>query len=148
MDDSDQPISGYSVRLQRMRKELSRQLAAPTASIPGSRSIVAWYLQSADAALVRRSDLEQMLGDDPQLLEIARSLSEEEINAGKPAPTFNQGDAVEVIVNAKNITYHKGRVRSVQWHEQERHWLYLLEDDRGKNVGKRYLAEDLRPVSD
>jgi hypothetical protein len=148
MDDSDQPISGYVVRLQRMREELSRQLAAPTASVAGPRNIVAWYLQNADAALVRRSDLVQMLRDDPQLLEMARSLSEEEISAGKPAPKFGHGDAVEVIVNAKNITYHKGRVRLVQWHSQERHWHYLLEDDQGRNVSKRYLAEDLRPVAD
>lgn len=66
MDDSDQPISGYGVRLKWMRDELSRQLAAPTASIPGRRSIIAWYLRSADAALVRRSDLEMMLSDDPR----------------------------------------------------------------------------------
>jgi hypothetical protein len=147
MNDSDQPISGYGVRLQRMREELSRQLAAPTASIAGTRSIVAWYLQSADAAMVRRPDLMQMLSDDAQLLQVAQSLSDEEIGAGKPAPTFNNGDAVEVIVNAKNITYHKGRVRLVQWHDKERHWHYLLEDDQGRNVSKRYIAEDLRLVA-
>jgi hypothetical protein len=147
MDDSEQPVSGYGLRLQRLREELSRQLVAPTASIAGQRSIVGWYLQQEHTAGVGRFDLEQMLGDDAQLLELARSLTDEEISAGKPAPTFNHGDAVEVIVNAKNITSHKGRVRQVQWQDTERHWLYLLADENGKNVSKRYLASDLRAIA-
>jgi hypothetical protein len=73
MDDSDQPVSGYGLRLQRLREELSRQLAAPAASIAG-----------------------------------------------------------------------QGRVRQVQWHDTERHWLYLLADENGNNISKRYLASDLR----
>ena len=147
MDDPDQPISGFGTRLQGLREELSRQLAARTASIPGQRNIVAWYLQYGYASGIQRYDLEQMLVGDPELLEMAKSLSDEEVSAGKPSPEFDHGDTVEVIVNAKNTTYHKGHVRLVQWHSEERQWLYLLEDDQGKKVSKRYLASDLRAIA-
>jgi hypothetical protein len=146
--DSNQPVSGRGTWLESLREELSRQLAAPAASVAGTKSIIAWYMQRGYAMGVPRADLEIMLAGEPQLAEIARSLSDGEIGQGKPAPDFNDGDAVEVIVNAKNTTYHKGHVRLVQWHTNERKWLYLLADEQGRNVSKRYSADDLRTVAD
>jgi hypothetical protein len=56
---------------------------------------------------------------------------------------FVVGQEVEVIVNARNLTYHRGTVRSVTWHFNEQKWMYLLEE-AGRRVSKRYDARDLR----
>jgi hypothetical protein len=146
MDDSNRPVSGYGVRLAWLRQELARDLSARTASISGDKNIVGWYLQQGYAMGMARADLEQMLADQPRLLKVARSLSDEEVSEGKPAPAFDHGDAVEVIVNAKNIAYYKGYVRSMQWHYKEQRWFYLLTDNQGRNIKKRYIASDLRAL--
>lgn len=36
----------------------------------------------------------------------------------------------------------------MHWHDEERKWYYLLEDDSGRNVSKRYPATDLRAIAD
>jgi hypothetical protein len=146
MEDSNRAVSGYGIRLRWLRQELSRDLSARTASIAGDRNIVAWYLQQGYAMGLARADLEQMLANEPRLLKVARSLSDAEVSQGKPSPAFDHGDAVEVIRNAKNTTYHKGYVRSMQWHYKEQRWFYLLTDDQGRNIKKRYLVTDLRAL--
>ena len=50
---------------------------------------------------------------------------------------------VEVIVNAKNITCHKGVIRQIIWHSKDQRWHFWLEED-GRKVSKRYAAADLR----
>jgi hypothetical protein len=68
------------------------------------------------------------------------------VSIEKPSPEFNVGDAVEVVVNSANPTYHKGCVRQVIWHFRDRRWCYLLEEN-GKKVSKRYTGSDLRAVA-
>lgn len=148
MDRFARAISGYGTRLKWLRQELARDIAVQTTSISRNRRIVVWYLQQGYAMGMQRAHLELMLSDQPQLLAIAKTLSAEEISAGKPPPQFNHGDGVEVIVNAKNVTHHKGHVRSIQWHYKERRWFYLLTDNQGKNVSKRYWGSDLRRIRD
>jgi len=62
----------------------------------------------------------------------------------RPPPRFVVGQAVRVVLNARNTTAHCGTVRDVVWHfKQERYHYYLLEN--GKKVSKRYSDEDLEP---
>ena len=90
-----------------------------------------------------RQELEASLCPMPELQAIAASLSDEEVSQGKPPPAFIEGQCVEVIVNARNTTYRKGRVRGVNWHHKEGQWIFVLEEN-GKKVSKRYEAKDLR----
>jgi hypothetical protein len=68
------------------------------------------------------------------------------VSLEKPPPEFNLGDAVEVVVNPVNLTYHKGCVRQIVWHFKHRMWFYWLEESE-KKVSKRYAASDLRAVA-
>lgn len=69
--------------------------------------------------------------------------TDDDLRADKPPMEFVQGQCVEVIVNARNTTCHRGTVRSVVWHYKAKKWMYLP-DDGGRRVSKRYEASDLR----
>ena len=56
---------------------------------------------------------------------------------------FELGDKVEVILNHRNKTFHKGKIRQVIWHNKDNCWNYYLEEN-GKKIQKRYLSEDLK----
>jgi hypothetical protein len=62
-----------------------------------------------------------------------------------PQPDFAIGDLVEVRVGGNNQTPHVGTVRDVVWHFKDNRYNYYLIED-GKNISKRYLAEDLARV--
>jgi hypothetical protein len=81
----------------------------------------------------------------PELQAIAAELSNEDISQGKPTPPFVEGQIVEVIVNARNTTYRKGRIRSLNWNHKEGQWIFFLEED-SKNVSKRYEAKTFAPL--
>jgi hypothetical protein len=62
-----------------------------------------------------------------------------------PAPVFPVGTEVEVIINDRNRTYHRGVVASMIWH----HKAETLPDRliaHGKKISKRYEACDLRAL--
>lgn len=107
------------------------------------RDLVAWYMKYGHSLAVPRSAMENALLQNPELHAIAASLTDDEWRAGKPLMEFLPGQEVEVIVNARNTSYHRGTVRSVTWHFKEQKWIYLL-DEAGHNVSKRYEARDLR----
>lgn len=54
------------------------------------------------------------------------------------------GARVEVIVNAKNTTYHTGVIRQMIWHSKHGQWWYFWREENGRKVSKRYMASDLR----
>ncbi len=66
-------------------------------------------------------------------------------DTNNPAPAFSIGAEVEVIVNERNRTYHRGIIASAIWHHKAKTWHYRLAAN-GKKISKRYEACDLRPV--
>ena len=60
-------------------------------------------------------------------------------------PEFRVGDKVEVILNERNTTPHKGIVNDVIWHFKYEQWFYMISEN-GKKVSKRYFATDLRKI--
>jgi hypothetical protein len=63
----------------------------------------------------------------------------------RPDPEFQVGDRVQVVLNNRNRTFHRGLVREVVWHIKDGRYNFYLEA-KGKKVSKRYLAEDLESV--
>jgi hypothetical protein len=57
-------------------------------------------------------------------------------------PRFAFGEEVRTLPPA---TLRQGRIREIMWHYKERREFYLIEV-HGKNVSKRYWAEDLGAV--
>jgi hypothetical protein len=140
MSSSDQPITSHHTRLEWLVGELKQLLGRPgTYASP----VVAWYIRYGLSIGLSRLELEAPLGAMPELKAIAIKLSDKDISEGKPIPAFVEGQLVEVIVNARNTTYRKGRIRGLNWHHKKGQWIFLLEEN-GKNVSKRYEAKDLR----
>jgi hypothetical protein len=129
--------------LAREADEFVEHLASPGSNVVGERAIVGWYLAKGLRFGLHRIELEAALATRPRLQAVAASLSENEIAQGKSPPQLLVGQSVEVVVNAKNITYHRGTIREVIWHHNERAWHYYLEAN-GKKIGKRYAVSDLR----
>lgn len=125
--------------------ELRAHLASPGASSVTSKEVVGWYMRYGYSLGVDRDILEGALEAMPEAREIAKGLSSSDIEAGKPPPEFGTGQLVEVVVNARNLTYHRGTIRELSWHHKEGKWMYLL-TEAGKKIGKRYEARDLRAV--
>jgi hypothetical protein len=140
---SDQPTTSRHTSLAWLVDELKQQLGSPGYLVTGANPDVAWYMRYGFSIGLNRDDLEASLGAMPELQAIAANLSDEDISQGKPTPTFIEGQVVEVIVNARNTTYRKGRIRSLSWYHKEGQWIFLLEED-GKKVSKRYETKDLR----
>lgn len=143
--ENDSPINSYDTGLKRLREELDRQLASNNAHIPGARALIGWYFRYGFSLGYRREDLQASLASRPDLQAISFSLSEDEILDGKPSPELSVGEEVEVIVNGRNSTYHKGVVESVIWHHNSKVWHYRLVEN-GKSVSKRYESRDLRRI--
>jgi hypothetical protein len=62
-----------------------------------------------------------------------------------PAPRYQVGQPVRVILNARNRTAHAGIIRRVVWHGKDSQYNYYLEE-AGKKISKRYLEEDLELI--
>lgn len=107
--------------------------------------LVKWFLDG-DLLGFDRKDLESVLSEHEELQETLSKLDPNDVSCGRHPPEFRSGDSVEVIVNAKNLTYHMGTVRKEVWHLKDRRWNFYLEAN-GKKIGKRYLANDLRKTS-
>ena len=145
MTEPGQPITSHHTRLEWLAAELKRQLASPGATVVDEKSVVGWYLSYGYSLGLSRDELHFYLRSIPSARAVAERMSEDEIALGKPAPEFVQEQRVEVLVNAKNTTYHSGTVQAVTWHHKEGKWYFTLEEN-GKKVSKRYEARDLRAV--
>jgi hypothetical protein len=141
----NEPITSYHTGLQRLHNELLRQLMLKEMSFVQLREVISWYFSYGYSLGFSRKEMEEALSENAQHMEIASTLSELEIQNGKPAQEFSIGESVEVIVNAKNTTYHSGRIIEIIWHHKESKWYYLIEEN-GKKVSKRYEAKSLRNV--
>lgn len=64
----------------------------------------------------------------------------------RPTPRYRLGDRVSVVLNDRNKTPHEGVIRKIVWHFKAETYHYWLEE-AGRDVSKRYLAEDLRPLA-
>ncbi|WP_410495515.1 hypothetical protein QTL86_16730 [Cellulosilyticum sp. ST5] len=106
---------------------------------------VGWYLLEGISSGIQKEWLLEVLADYNRLYDIAISLSEKDIQVGRKPPLFREGDMVEVIVNAKNITYHKGIIHTVTYHSKDREWNYFI-CENNKKVSKRYYAADLKLI--
>lgn len=142
MPSEHHALSGYQSRLEWLVRELTRQLALPAADFPEA-SPVAWYMRQGFDLGFQRKDLEAALSGGPHLQRMATGLTDAEISQGKPVPEYPMGARVEVIVNAKNITWHQGVIRQIIWHSKDQQWYFWLEEN-GRKVSKRYAASDLR----
>jgi hypothetical protein len=142
MKKSNQPVSGYGVRLEWLEGQF-RDFAERAQREDELRSVAGWYLRYGFNLGMKRKDLLSAVNDRPKLVKLLKGITEAEIQAGKPLPVFPVGTEVEVIVNAKNLTYHKGTICEVNWHHKNEVWNYYLKEN-GKKVKKRYLEQDLR----
>ena len=67
-----------------------------------------------------------------------------ELPSGVPAPAFELGAIVDVLVNEYNHTPRTGSIRTRVWHYKQRSWAYQLLVN-GRKVSKRYFERDLTP---
>ena len=137
----EKPVSGYGVRLEQHRTEFWRfwQLCENETE---RVDLIKWYFEG-DCLGLKREDLLGAVHGEAAVEELLDGSEFAQGTAGKHPPEFRQGDLVEVIVNAKNLTHHVGTVRDAIWHLRDRRWnFYILAG--GKKVGKRYLTSDLR----
>ena len=140
----NEPISGYYLRLNWLKTELYKDVERCNNN-EELLSCVAWYMSYGFAIGMKKDDLISNLNTDPRLLNTAQSLSEEDILRGRKPPAFRHGDIVEVIVNAKNLTHHKGVIYDMRWHGDRKEWYYFILED-GKKVSKRYFYDDLKLI--
>lgn len=104
---------------------------------------VGWYLLEGITNGLQKEWLLKEVVDYKELYDIAIALSEEAIQRGRKPPLFREGNLVEVIVNAKNTTYHKGIIQTITYHFKDHEWYYYIcENDR--KVSKRYDSTDLK----
>jgi hypothetical protein len=91
-----------------------------------------------------RSALRSAMEDD-QLTDNARLAAPSlKRPSDMPEPAFYLNDRVEVALNERNRTVHRGSVRDTLWHYKERRWYFLLRSESGAKISKRYTADDLR----
>lgn len=61
-----------------------------------------------------------------------------------PSPILHDGQHVRVVLNDDNRTPHRGTIRTKVWHYKDQCWYFLLRDDTGREISKRYAARDLQ----
>lgn len=59
----------------------------------------------------------------------------------RPAPTFLYGDSV-LIIKKQN----KASVKYAVWHYNDQYYYYMLADENGKPLKKRYMADELEKL--
>jgi len=60
-----------------------------------------------------------------------------------PAPRYNQGASVEVILNKRKRTFHIGTMVDIYWPFKAHKRFYLLEENI-KVLNRRYFEDELR----
>ncbi|TXI48221.1 MAG: hypothetical protein E6Q50_11610 [Lysobacter sp.] len=140
------PICGRTSRLRWLRLELEKQAGHPGASRIQPIEMIGWYLRCGFSMGLSREELTCALRDETEWLKLAETASDQDIAQGKSPPEYSIGQHVEVVVNARNITYRQGIVSDMMWHHHEGIWHYFIEEN-GKRIGKRYETRDIRPVA-
>lgn len=138
----EKPICGAGVRLEWLKNEFyCKSLACINAE--ELKDLAGWYLSEGLRMGFNKNLLLENIKDNEKLKNICDVLTEQEISRGKIPPVFREGDEVEVIVNAKNLTYHRGCISQIIYHGNEKEWFYHI-CENGKKVGKRYFERDLK----
>ena len=145
MTDLGAPVSGRDSRISWVVEQLDRFLASSSGQATEVAELVAWYMSYGISLGATRDELLAALRSRPELASVAEALTEEEIERGKPPPEFRIGDSIEVVLNGRNYTYHKGKICDAGWDHVQRLWLYSIESN-GKRISHRYEARDLRAV--
>ncbi|MCN9244068.1 hypothetical protein NGF19_25355 [Streptomyces sp. RY43-2] len=81
--------------------------------------------------------------DGDRLTDQARAAVLAGDGAKLPAPEFQHGQRVHVVVNDRNHTPHRGTVGEKVWHYRDQRWYFFLRDESGRKIRKRYSAADL-----
>ena len=75
-------------------------------------------------------------------LHVARGTRGGTVRMDQPAPVYQVGQHVRVVLGERNRSARRGTIRAIIWHYKDRRFHYYIEED-GKRVSKRYQAEDL-----
>jgi hypothetical protein len=134
------PCGSY-IRLEWLKDELYKHLSDCLNEVE-KKELVGWYMSYGYSMGFAKDVLINMLKADEELFNVSKILSDEEILRGRKPPKLRLGDEVEVVVNARNITYHRGYIFKMMWHGEEKEWFYHISED-GKKIGKRYYEKDL-----
>jgi hypothetical protein len=140
----DKPICGTYSRLEWLKKELYKHLGN-VLNDNEKRELVGWYFSYGFEMRFKKEELIEIIKSDEEIYNISLLLCDEDIMRGRTPPVLRCGDEVEVIVNAKNLTYHIGKIFNLIWHGNEKEWFYIILEN-GKKVGKRYFERDLRLI--
>lgn len=146
MENFETPICGTLERVKWYRKELLNYIEH-CISTEEIKLVVGWYLLYGTNTGLKKEWLMESIINDKELYEIAESLTNEEIINGRKPPLFRQGNLVEVIVNARNTTYHKGIIYAIIYHFKDKDWNYYISEN-GKKISKRYYSRDLKLIQD
>ncbi len=141
----DRPIHGELSAAIRLVDELDQRSRERAIDPEELRRLVAWYLFRGSSRRIPRPVIERELTRFPMLQAIAVELDDIDLLDGRPLTEFVLGQHVEVILNGRNTTFHRGTIRSVVWHHKEQAWMYLL-DENGRRLSRRYEARDLKAV--
>lgn len=144
MENFEAPICGTLERVKWHKKELLNYIER-CISTEDIKVAVGWYLLYGTTNGLKKEWLIESIIDNKELYEVAESLTSEEICSGRKPPLFRQDNLVEVIVNARNSTYHKGIIHTIIYHYQDKDWNYYISEN-GKKVSKRYYSRDLRLI--
>ncbi len=149
---TDEPVSGYSVRLDRTRRQFEGFLVEQRHP-EGVRGIVAWIFRHARYIGIRdehtRAVVDSVAECHPAhrscILAALEDIDEQSISVAAHPPELDIGQIVRVILNARNLTPHEGPISERTWHHSDRRWIYIMSDG-GRRVSKRYYIDDLQPV--
>jgi hypothetical protein len=140
--ENQEAISGYSVRIDWLKDELYKSISN-CINEKEIRETIAWYFTYGLSIGIEKNDLIDCIKSDDYIYKISMLLTDDEILNGKKMPTLRNGDEVEVILNAKNLTFHKGIICDMKWHFNDQKWFYYIFEN-GKKISKRYSREDLK----
>ncbi|SHJ97741.1 hypothetical protein SAMN02745163_02974 [Clostridium cavendishii DSM 21758] len=145
MDNMDVPVCGKLARLELLKKDFVEQIENCISSEEVNLT-VGWYLKYGLAIGIPKECLIESIHDNSDLYKTAKLLTDMDILQGRTPPLFREGDIVEVIVNVKNTTYHKGVIFKTTYHFVENEWMYYIIENN-KKISKRYFKNDLALIN-
>lgn len=144
IENNESPVCGTVERLKWLKKEFLDQVEN-CISVEEIKLTVGWYLSYGTYLGIEKKWLMESILDYKEFYELAKSLTEADILNGRKPPLLREGDFVEVIVNARNITYHRGIIYKIIYHFNEKEWNYYISENC-KKISKRYYYRDLRLI--
>lgn len=144
MDSNNLFICGTLERVKWYKEELLKNIEC-CITTEEIKFTVGWYLLEGASNGLKKEWLIESIIDNKELHELAISLTNDDIQRGRKPPLFREGDLVEVTINAKNTTYHKGIIQTVVYHFKNQEWNYYI-CENGKKVSKRYDSIDLKLI--